>query len=365
MSDRGFTAAILPDSEKEALCYSLLSEFGVDHVRANPRTGELVHGCLVSAYHQDQAKNPTASLNYQKLTYNCLGCGAHGGLLWFIATMRKCSSQQAFKWLEESAGIAPAGMETDKLLSIIQAYYSHDLTTDIIPSYSERVLEPWLELVHPYLTDGAGLEDFPEIKPRHIREDNLRRMKVGWDSDPEIDRIIIPHFWKGKLVGWQARRIWPFQGAKYLGTPDFPKDQTLYNFEPKKRYQNLVVMEAPMSVVTKIHLQDELPNTTFTATFGAEITDKQIRLMARAEHVIWFLDNDEGGWSAMRGTETNPGVTDRLIPYTQVSVVQNPWDADPADLADDDFLDLVRKPVPSVLWKCPAGYVRDYEGRAA
>jgi hypothetical protein len=363
MSDRAFTAAILPDSEKESLCYSLLNEFGVEHIRANPRSGELVHGCLVSSYHQDQAKNPTASLNYQKLTYNCLGCGSHGGLLWFIATMRKCSTTEAFKWLEESSGIAPAGMDSERLLSIIHGYYFPDrIGSDVIPTYSERILDPWLEIVHPYLTDG--IPDMG-IKGRHIREDNLRRMKIGWDPDPEVDRIIVPHFWKGKLVGWQARRIWDVQGPKYLGTPDFPKDQTLYNFEPKKRYRTLVVMEAPMSVVTKVHLQDVMEDTTLTGTFGSEITDTQIRLMARADHVIFFLDNDEGGWSAMRGTESTPGVSERLMPYTRVSVVQNPWDADPADLDDEDFLDLVRNPVPSVLWRCPAGYVKDYEGREA
>lgn len=355
-----FTPAMLPDAHKEALCYSLLQEFGVGHVKANPRTGELVHGCLVSAYHTDQERNPTASLNYQKLTYNCLGCGSHGGLLWFIATMRKCTTVEALKWLEESTGIAPTDMSVDTLLSIIEESYNPTRRIFPIPSYSMRTLEPWLANGHhPYLLDG--LPDFPEIEPRHIRPENLELMKVCWD--PEADRIVIPHFWKGKLVGWQARRIWPKVNPKYLSTPDFPADETIYNFDPKRRYRTLVVVEAPMSVVTKAHLQTD--DLAIGATFGAEITERQIRLMAMADHVVLFLDNDEGGWKAMEGTKATPGVAERLQPYTRVSVVQSPWDADPAELSDSDFTDLVSDPVPSVLWRCPAGYVKDYEGRAA
>lgn len=358
MAEKGFAAGMLPDAIKESLCYDLLTEFGVDRISANPRTGELVHGCLVSGYHQDQARNPTASLNYRKLTYNCLGCQAHGGLLWFIATMRKCSTSDAYKWMEDTSGIAPTSVDLDMLLAIIsESYNPTRMTTDIIPTYSERTLDPWLVHRHPMLLDGDAEFGIPGW---HIREENLNLMKVGWD--PEEDRIVIPHFWKDKLVGWQGRRIWKFQGPKYKSTPDFPKDQTLYNFDPRKRYDHVVVMESPRSVLSKVHLQVEMSKpTVFAGTFGAEITKQQIQLLARAERVIWFLDPDEAGWKAMVGTEDNPGVVTRLMPYTQNFTVKNPWDADPADLSDDDFLSLVSDPVPSVVWKCPRGYLRDYE----
>lgn len=351
-----FTAAVLPDSEKEQLCRSLLEEFGVRNIRANPRSGELVHGCIVSAYHRDQERNPTASLNYQKLTFNCLGCGSHGGLLWFIATVRGCSTQEAYRWLEQSAGIGADVMDTERLLSIIQAFYSPaTLATDIIPTYSDRVIEEWAQYIHPYMTTGA--EDLG-IPGRHIPEDNLRRLRVGWD--PEADRIIIPHFWKGKLVGWQGRRIWASQGEKYRSTPDFPKDQTIYNVDPSRRYRRLLVVESPMTVVSKIHL---LPHEDdgFGGTFGSEITDRQVRLMAKADHVILWVDNDEAGWKSMVGSKNIPGLTERLSPYTRVSVVDNPYDADGADVSDDDFCRLVEeRAVPYVLWKPRRGALLDY-----
>lgn len=350
-----FTAGVLPDSEKESLCMALLEEFGVGHVRTNPRSGEIIHGCLVSAYHTDQERNPTASLNFKKLAYNCFGCGSHGGLLWFIATMRKCSTQEAYRWLEETNGLGADAMDTDRLLSIIEGFYRHDLTTDTIPAYSPRILEPWLGYDHPYLTDGA--EDLG-IKGRHIPRETIEALRIGWD--PEQDKIIIPHFWRDELVGWQARRLWDWQGPKYQSTPDFPKDQTLYDYDPRKRYRTMVVVEAPMSVASKRHL-----GIPITATFGSEITDIQIRLLAKVDRVIWFLDNDEGGWKSMRGSEEHPGVVQRLMPYTQVFAVQNPWDADPADISDDDFVSLTENAVPSVLWKPPIGYLKEYEGRAA
>lgn len=354
---KAFTAGMLPDSEKESLCYALLHQMGVTNIRANPRTGELVHGCLVSAYHSDQDRNPTASLNYQKLTFNCLGCGAHGGILWFIATVQKCTTTQAYKWLEETGGINPDSMESEKLLSIIQAYYSPRANApDIIPAYSIRVLLPWIEYVHPYMTTGA--EDLG-IRGRNIPVSTLREMRVGWD--PDEDRIIIPHFWKGSLVGWQGRRIWDWQGEKYRSTPDFPKDQTLYNFDPTKRYKNLLVVESPMSVLAKKHLMERLPDTEMTATFGGKVTDRQVSLITRAEHVIYWMDNDEGGWSAMTDRKDLPGLPTRTSPHARVSVVDSPWDADPADVSDKEFVSLVSRAIPHVLWRPRTGALRDYD----
>jgi DNA primase len=294
------------------------------------------------------------------LTFNCFGCGAHGGLLWFIATVRKCTTAEAFKWLEDNGGFNPDTMESERLLDLLAAFYQPKVALpETIPAYSPRAIEEWVQYVHPYMTDGA--EELVElgIEPRRIPEENLRRLRVGWD--PDDDRIILPHFWKDVLVGWQARRIWPWQGVKYRSTPDFPKHLTLYNYDPRKRYSTLLVVESPMSVVSKIHLFDgPLDGIQMVATFGMEMPDKQVGLITRADHVIYWMDSDEGGWKAMEGSKNLPGLLDRTSPHTRVSVVDSPYDADPADHTDDDFVDLVRSPLPHVLWKPRRGSLLEY-----
>jgi hypothetical protein len=357
-----FEPALMPDQEKEALCRSLLEEFGAVNIRSSSR-GELVHGCLVSpGQHSDQDRHPTASLNFKKLTYNCLGCGSHGGLLWFIATCRKGSSQEARDWLAKATGIGGAVMDLSDLLRFFDAAYADKKRESApIPKYSERVLDAWPG-IHPYLTDGV-----PEIgfDGRHIPEENLMHFRVGYSQHFPIgpnrisERIVIPHFWKDDLVGWQTRRLNKRDGtAKYLASPDFPKDATLFNYDPTRKKAGIV--ESMLSSIKHYHA---LP---LEATFGATITEHQMRLMQRHETVVLWLDNDKAGWDAVEGrydevwrkgkvvTElVQEGLGSLLGRSMNVEVVDSPYAADACDMTTDDAVGLYESAIPFSIWQRP------------
>lgn len=353
-----FEAAYLPDASKRALALELLEEFGASVRRVNDKSGEIVHGCLVSpGMHSDQDRNPTASLNYQKLTYNCLGCQASGGLLWFIATCRGGSSQDAWQWLEEAAGLGGNVMELDAMLRFLDNMYAKKSTAPI-PTYSDRALKPWA-YEHPYLTDP------PTADPpgRGIPLETVRRFRVGWD--PEEDRIVLPHFWQGKLAGWQTRKMpheWmsqlPKSGMpKYLSSPDFPKDATIFNYDP--RVSVVVVVESMMSVLRHAHALH------MEATFGAKVTELQIGRLVKHEKIILWMDNDKAGWLAVEGrpeepkTRTSPGkeailgMAEKLSRYCDVYVVDSQWMQDPGELPTEEILVLVNSAVPWTLWRRP------------
>ncbi len=356
-----FEAALLPDPSKRAMCQELLEEFGATIQRINDKTGEMIHGCLVSPeLHRDQDRNPTASLNYQKLTYNCLGCGSSGGLLWFIATCRGETSTDARRWLEQTAGLGGHVLELDAMLKFLDAIYARPITLPI-PTYSEKILKAW-GFVHPYLIEARGIS--PEV---------YKEFRLGWDE--KADRIVLPHFWQGKLVGWQTRKM-PFDwrstplvetspevhsgranSPKYHSSPDFPKDSTIFNYHPGK---HAVVVESMMSV-----LRHE-GSFHWEATFGAQVTDLQIRRLVKHGHVILWMDNDKAGWGAVRGrpavkpTKEKPqgqeaitGMAETLARYVPVSVVDSPWQQDAGDLPTDVAVDLVDAAVPWGVWKPP------------
>ncbi len=365
-----FEASMLPDPAKRALCEDLLSEFGARTSRVNDKTGEMVHGCLVSpGLHKDQDKNPTASLNYQKLTYNCLGCGSSGGLLWFIATCRGTTSDSARQWLEQTAGLGGQVLELDAMLKFLDAIYAR-AETQPIPKYSEKILQGWA-YDHPYLVEARGIA--PEL---------YSRFRLGWD--PSSDRVIIPHFWQGSLVGWQSRKLppewrsqeWapkppkpggeqvmdPHSGnphsPKYLSSPDFPKDSTVFNYDPRAR--EAVVMEAMLSAITHAeHFHSE-------GLFGAKFTDMQVRRLVKHERVILWMDNDDAGWTAVEGRpevkptkarpegqEEIPGLCALLAPYTEVLVVDSPWSQDPQELPSEEAVALKDAAVPWGVWRRP------------
>lgn len=336
---------MMPDSEKEHLCRSLLEEFGAGKITKH--NDELIHGCLISSYHQDQDANPTASLNLSKLVYKCLGCQASGGLLWFIATMRGCSSQEARQWLMQATGTGGEAMALSDLMRYFDALYNGPAERAPMPKYSEKIISGW-ELDTGYATPVRGIpaETVERFGIRHAPE--YRIDEHGRTSD----RLVIPHYWKGQLVGWHTRRLADDGTPKYKNSPDFPKDQTIFNYQPGG---TAVVVEAPISALKHAHA---LP---MEATFGASVTDRQLSLLADHERVYLFMDNDEAGWKAVEGydhlvkrrPEHVEGVAERLARYTVVFVVDNPFKADPGDLDTDMVQALVDDAVPWNEWQRP------------
>lgn len=351
-----FDAMYLPDSIKKEMCLSLLAEFGVGKIQTREPDGELIH-CCVMPWHPE--KKPSASLNYKKLTYKCLGCDASGGFLWLIGTVRHSSGREAREWVETRTGLGGSDFDLPAMLALIDAVLNEEISgPPPIPKFAERVLDQWRG-IHPTLTTGA-----PDlgIMGRGIREENLREMRVGYapeypmgEGQPTSERHIIPHFWRGSLVGWQSRRVWDDGTEKYKSTPDFPKYRTIYAADRHRptKSRSLVCVESPMSVLRHLH---HLP---MGGTFGAAITDPQIRLLADYDRIIYWPDNDVAGWKSVQGWtddkgEYHPGI-ERLERYSEVWVTQSPWAADPGDIDDDEEAErIVAEAVPYAVWTPPS-----------
>lgn len=351
-----FEPALMPDFQKRELCESLLTEFGA--TRIIERHDELIHGCLLPfSRHTNQTADPTASLNWSKLTYKCLGCGAGGGLLWFIAACRPgTTAQGARKWLEEATGLGGVGMSLAKLLDFFDALYASKRDRYApIPKYNARILDQW-DWRHPYMTEVRGV---PEQNLDRFRVGYAAQYQVGIDPPRYSERITIPHFWGGELVGWQSRRLWDDGTPKYLSSPDFPREQTIYNYDYAAPVT--VVVESPFSVLRHAH------HHHVEATFGASVTERQIQLLQKHPKVVLWMDNDEAGWNALDDTVGRNGKVDKqgmisaLSSHTKVYVVDSPWAADPADMDDQTVDDLIAAAVPWPVWKRPAGTLREWK----
>jgi 5S rRNA maturation endonuclease (ribonuclease M5) len=332
-----FEQALLPDAEKQRLCRRLLEEFGVGQIQV--RGDEMIHGCVLPfGQHSNQAKEPTASLNWKKLTYRCLGtCDAGGGLLWFIATCRGTNVNDARKWLDRETGFGPDDMPLSTLLAYFDAIYNPErVERPPIPHMDASILAPYCK-IHPYLTEIRGIPEKNII--RHQVGYGIFRCWLGGEKWVESERILIPHFWKGDLTGWQTRRLIKDGTAKYLASPDLPKDRTIYSAAEGKE---VIVVESPMSVVAKSHVCP-----TMSATFGAGLTDHQIRLLGRYRKVVLFFDSDLAGWIA---TEK---VAEALQNYSDVWVADNPWNEDAGGLPDEETLKALDGAIPWSLWSRP------------
>jgi hypothetical protein len=342
----------LPMAEKENLARSLLEEFAIPVHSHNSRRQELIIPCTLGPHH-NQDHDPTGAFNYDKLVYKCLGCQRSGGLLWFIAEHRGGTSTEAKRWLGRETGTDGNVQELQALLSYFDSLYAARPERVPIPTYSERMLDPWA-LIHPWVTDPPEYDQRGHnIGGRGIPEENAVKFRVGYAEEfpysqhQTSERVVFPHFWKGRLVGWQSRRLANDGTHKYKSSNDFPKDTTLYNYEPDA-HPDAIVVESPPSVIRHDHHQH------LVGTFGANVTDRQVTLLGRYPRLYWWLDNDDAGWNAYQGVvKDEPGVLEASARMTDVWVIDSPFHADPADLPDDLVDDLKASAVPWVVWHVP------------
>lgn len=361
-----FDADLLDDETKKQLCLDLLAEIGAQNVRQPTARGEIVHSCPVPDAHAHGDRNPSASLNYKKLAFHCLGCGARGGMLWFIALVRGEHDHMAARaWLGEQTGLGGHVVGKTKILEQLDAIFNRQaLRAEEMPVYPDSTMDPWTwDNVHPYMTDEATYGD---ITCRGIPEENCRRFGIGYaehypmgyehnedgavlrdtDGSPipkePQERIIIPIRWEGRLVGWQARAIRPQDTypEKYRNSVGCPRNRIIYGWDAPNLDQ--VLVESPMSVLRHCHHQPMI------ATFGKAVTDEQVRILQRVRSLTVWFDPDPGGWE---GTERLLGALTRYVP---VRVVEFPYRGkDPADLPDDAVDRFVKGAVPWPLWQRP------------
>lgn len=342
----------MPIDLRQEFCLGLLEEAGATSISVRENRDEILH-CCVLPWHTE--KRPSASLNYDKMVYRCLGCDSKGGILWLIGTVKGVYGPEARNWLSEQTGLGGRDFQLGPLLQFLDAVEAAQTATksvQVMPKFSEAALAPWGH-IYPGLTTGVPDLGIPG---RGLPEANLIEARVGWDI--EDNRVIIPHFWKGDLVGWQARRIIDddlLYPEKYKSTGDFPRDRTLYlpysaERMPKRR---AVVVESPMSVLRHMH---HLP---IVATFGAALSPAQIALLKNFPEIIFWVDNDPAGWKTVEGSWDDkgvhsPGPAEQLTAYSNVMVVPSDWVGDPAEIDDDTAEDLVAQAVPLWLYERPS-----------
>lgn len=318
------TLTMLADDEKKDIAVQILDALGI-RVRTVNRHGEMVIPCEMVNYHNDQGKNPTAALNYKKMLFNCLGCQSSGSILWMVAQLKDLSgSDEALTWVKTLVGLGEV-MDPSDLLRYIDGMYDRERVIEPIPTYSPQILLEWLMPNHAYF---AG---------RDITLGQALKFQLGYQAD--TDRIVIPHYFDDRLVGWQTRTR-TGRGEKYKNSPDFPKESTIFNYG--RKIPVAVVVESNFTAIkhdnSLLHVE---------STIGAKVTDIQVGLLAKHEKVILWMDNDRAGW---RATES---LLDRLGPLTNVWCVDSPWHGDPDDLPSNEFRLQVTSAIPGALWEAP------------
>lgn len=299
-------------------------------------TVEVIHSCLldrVESHHQNGDQHPSAALNIDRKLYVCYSYSdpdpdsrywGKSGMNLFRLIMKLEGKSDVSQVIPEISRFLDGTVkEKDDFAAELEALCStvgRDRPAPI-RTYSARILEPWA-YVHPYIVE------------RGIDIDTASRLHIGFDSVE--NRITIPHFWRGQLVGWQKRAIperageWPGTAnpePKYRSSPGFPKSTTLYRYDDALQSRRVCVVESPFSVIRSQARRDGI---AVVATFGAKITDQQIQLLRRFDEVVVWMDADGAGAGAERR------LVEQLYRTINVSVVKPDYGMDLGDYEDPE-----------------------------
>lgn len=286
---------------------------------------EYIHSCpLPFGMHKNGDVNPSASINKDTLLFNCFTCGG-GSVIWLVQNCLNVTRDEAISVLKnEVTELKVISIEdfTKKLEGVFGATQQSKIE---IPVYSENLLNRW-QGTCDYLT----IRGVSEAVQREMRT-GVERARPEIAKSPEgditvtLDRVVLPHFMKGKLVGWVARKIEDVPGVpKYRNSKGFPRGAWLYNLDNNLDSDHVYVVESPMSVlVLKSRGIDNV-----VATFGAKVDKQQLELLRRFNSLTIFMDGDKPGRNATQH------LVEELNCYTKIAIIETPDDEDPATLLE-------------------------------
>jgi 5S rRNA maturation endonuclease (ribonuclease M5) len=338
---------------------AVLDYYGADNQRVEHNedgTEEVIHSCLidrVDPHHQNGDANPSAACNLDKKLYTCYSyvdpeTNKSGyDMLHLIMKMEGKKDPHAVMGLV-SGFLDDATATTDDFMAeldrILAAATEPQALAAPIRTLPTRSLEPWA-FVHPYVV-GRGID-----------VDTASRLHIGYDQ--LTNRITIPHFWGGNLVGWQKRAVpnrpgeWPGTVPampKYRSSPGFPKAETLYRLDEARMARRMdtltltggavIVVESPFSAIKA----EAVGLRGVTATFGAKITDGQVAHLLNDidPRIVVWMDPDNAGRSAERR------LVEKLHRKAKVTVVEPDEGQDMGDCDTlDEMMDKIASAVPA------------------
>jgi hypothetical protein len=305
-----------------------LDALGLDVV--TERRGELWAYCPLDSHPGPDRSGTNFSVNRETMIWNCFTCAEGGGLPALVAHVNGYEDgpegpawQQALRWLAEFSD--DADPDPDGYSEALASAFAEP------PKRPARAARPSLPAFPPGALSRYGPAPLDLLGKWHIDEEwvvDLFQLKY----DAKHGRhgyvgpaLIIPHFFRGRLVGYQERWLAddrPKRVPKYTNTDEFPKRETLFGWDNLPREGTVVVVESAMTVISLA-----CAGVAAVGTFGASVSDGQKRLLGGLDGVALAYDSDRTGERALRE------LADELAEMTPVDIVPQP-PGDKADLAD-------------------------------
>jgi hypothetical protein len=226
--------------------------------------------------------NPSWSMNAETGVHHCFSCGYKGTLLTLVGEIKEFTTQ----W-----GRVDFDAAKDWLRSNIEVNFEY------LARQLEEARNSYVPIPAPVGMSEARLAIFDGAVPdwalsaRDLTQDGCTLYGVKWKQSNNSWITPIRDSQSKKLMGWQEKS----QTERFFRNrpTGVAKSKTLFGLDTFKG-GTMIVVESPLDAVKLASLG------VFggVSTFGASISDDQIRLMKAADKLIIAMDNDLAGRKA-------------------------------------------------------------------
>jgi hypothetical protein len=221
-------------------------------------------------------------MNAETGVHHCFSCGYKGTLLTLVGEIKEFTTQ----W-----GRVDFDAAKDWLRSNIEVNFEY------LARQLEEARNSYIPIPAPVGMSEARLAIFDSVAPdwalsaRDLTEDAVVLYGVKWNQSKNSWITPIRDPQSGKLMGWQEKS----QTERFFRNrpTGVAKSKTLFGLDTFKG-GTMIVVESPLDAVKLASLG------VFggVSTFGASISDDQLRLMKAADKLIIAMDNDIAGRKA-------------------------------------------------------------------
>lgn len=293
---------------------------GFEPTDRSPRGEDTGHCLDLWGLHNNGDTTGKFSINRERRVFNCWVCGG-GSLLSLAMAFLDKNDQEAVEWLYQFTSVVDQ-TDDDFMSEIDHLLAKRNRAEAVLPYFNENVILNWM-LWHPWF-EKRGIST--EVHKRYRLGYNENSRRLSSKGTHEGESIIFPHYWKGRLVGWQERWLGdrPKWLPKYTNTGGFPRKETLFGYEDVYFAKGPIVVAE--SVPTVLFLKSiGIPSI---ATFGSSVSDEQIRLLRGCQQGLIFAPDNDGA-----GVHFLERLIDHLSAYVRTGFIEPP-DTDGGDLGD-------------------------------
>ncbi len=337
----------------------LISEIVRERVKLQKHGSNFMACC---PFHNEKTASFTVNNNRQ--TYHCFGCGAHGDIFDFTMKFEGLTFNEALENLAKKAGIV-----IKKQQRVV--HYQYDILKTAVNWFKNNLhrYPQALQCLQSRCINKESIKTF-EIGYSPITGVNSFLKKQGF-SELQIseaglisknykeyfyDRIILPiHNNNGQIIALGGRSL-KNNHPKYLNSPEttiFKKSETIYalHLARSENTENIIVVEGYLDVIA-LH-QEGIKNTV--APLGTALTPFHLqKLYKMYKEIIICFDGDNAGRNATLKT-IRLALADNLTYQISFILLEN--NNDPCDIISQNgviaFHKLLksRKSISEALWE--------------